>query len=76
MSAKQQLISTAIYIGHECHNCRLRLKSDSGLEECSMEATRDRWTNPLALFYCDDPYAKKYVKVFNIKQSKVKRITS
>ena len=76
MSSKQQSIATSKHFGYDCQNCRLRLSEGYGSEECMMEATRDMWANPHAVFYCDDPHARKFVQVFNIKQAKVRRITA
>ena len=55
-----------------CQQCSFREISSTGEYECLMNAIKRKWQTPSIGHYCDDPFAYKFIKLWNSKMSKHK----
>ena len=58
-----------------CKQCSFKEKGIDGHDECLMESIKDKWQSPSIVHYCDDPFAYKFIKLWNsrmVKNYKIK----
>lgn len=57
------------HLGSDCQSCLMRIVTDTGLENCLMEAIRSQWATPFGdSSYCKHPSAQQVVNFVNSNQ--------